>query len=100
MAQTKREEQRPPLDLKTSERLGTTARAVAQGIGHAFTGDYTTQIADRLIAKSDRSAPPAIRAGELCPALVCRSQSVLGGRFIEKEASGGFHKLIGFSLSA
>jgi len=36
-------EQPQPLDLKTSERLGTTARAVAQGIGHTIKGDYTTQ---------------------------------------------------------
>ena len=43
MEATKQEEQPQPLDLETSERLGTTARAVAQGIVHSVKGDYTTQ---------------------------------------------------------
>jgi hypothetical protein len=31
-------EQPQPLDLETSERLGTSARAIAQGIGHTVKG--------------------------------------------------------------
>lgn len=40
-------EQPQPLDLGTSERLGTTARAVAQGVAHTVKGDYTTQKGER-----------------------------------------------------
>jgi hypothetical protein len=40
MTETKREEQPQPLDLDTAERLGTTGRAVAQGIAHTLKGDY------------------------------------------------------------
>jgi hypothetical protein len=47
MTETKRQEQPQPLDLKTSERLGTTARAVAQGVVHTIKGDYTTQQGER-----------------------------------------------------
>src|SRR5207237_3897267 len=44
---------------------------------------------------SDGSAQPTIRVGELCVALVCRSKSLFGGRFIGAETRGGLHKLIG-----
>lgn len=47
MQDTKRQEQPQPLDLETSERLGTTSRAVAQGIVHTVKGDYTTQKGER-----------------------------------------------------
>jgi hypothetical protein len=43
MTETKREEQPQPLDLETSERLGTTARAVGQGIVETVKREYTTQ---------------------------------------------------------
>lgn len=43
MEAPKREEQSQAFDLETSERLGTTARAVAQGVVHTVKGDYTTQ---------------------------------------------------------
>jgi hypothetical protein len=52
MTETKREEQPQPLDLDTAERLGTTGRAVAQGIAHTLKGDYTSQ-------KGEREAAPA-----------------------------------------
>jgi hypothetical protein len=52
MTETKREEQPQPLDLDTGERLGTTGRAVAQGIAHTLKGDYTSQ-------KGEREAAPA-----------------------------------------
>ncbi|MFN2531801.1 MAG: hypothetical protein ABR555_10930 [Pyrinomonadaceae bacterium] len=52
-AQTQRE-QPQPLDLKTSERLSTTARAVGQGIVHTVKGDYTTQKGQReAVASSE-----------------------------------------------
>jgi hypothetical protein len=47
MTQAKREEQPQPMDLETNERLGTTGRAVAQGIVHTVKGDYTTQKGER-----------------------------------------------------
>jgi hypothetical protein len=47
MTQAKRQEQPQPMDLKTNERLGTTGRAVAQGIVHTVKGDYTTQKGER-----------------------------------------------------
>src|SRR5215216_1752747 len=47
MSDPKREERPQPLDLETSERLGTTARAVAQGVVHTIKGDYTTQKGER-----------------------------------------------------
>lgn len=47
MSEPKREEKPQPLDLETSERLGTTARAVAQGVVHTIKGDYTTQKGER-----------------------------------------------------
>src|SRR5215213_8274438 len=47
MTDPKREERPQPLDLETSERLGTTARAIAQGVVHTIKGDYTTQKGER-----------------------------------------------------
>jgi hypothetical protein len=43
MARTKRQEQPQPLDLKTGERLASTARAVGQGIAHELRGEHETQ---------------------------------------------------------
>lgn len=43
MTETTREEQPQPLDLETSERLGTTARAVGQGVVETIKREYTTQ---------------------------------------------------------
>ncbi|MFN2493760.1 MAG: hypothetical protein ABR501_12855 [Pyrinomonadaceae bacterium] len=54
MENTKREEQPQPLDVETSERLGTTARAVAQGIVHTVKGDYTTQKGAREIVPAEQ----------------------------------------------
>src|SRR5437763_13602061 len=41
--ETKRHEQPQPLDLETSARLGSTARAVGQGIAHKLQGEHETQ---------------------------------------------------------
>jgi len=41
--EAKRQEQPQPLDLETSERLGSTARAVGQGIAHKLQGEHETQ---------------------------------------------------------
>ena len=38
-----RKEQPQPLDLETSERLGSTARAVGQGIAHKLQGEHETE---------------------------------------------------------
>src|SRR3954464_6298426 len=43
----KRREQPQPMDLDTGERLGTTLRAVSQGISHKFKGEHETQRGDR-----------------------------------------------------
>src|SRR5207248_1107547 len=40
---TKREQQPQPKDLTTGERLATTGRAVAQGIGHKLRGHHETE---------------------------------------------------------
>jgi hypothetical protein len=55
MADAKAQREQPqPLDLETSERLGTTARAVGQGIVHTVKGDYTTQKGEReAVASSE-----------------------------------------------
>jgi len=52
MVETRRQEKPQPLDLDTNERLGTTGRAVTQGIIHTLKGDYTSQ-------KGEREAAPA-----------------------------------------
>jgi len=46
-------EQPQPLDLETSERLGTTARAVVQGVAHTVKGDYTTQKGEQGTVAAD-----------------------------------------------
>jgi hypothetical protein len=43
MPTTKRKQRPQPLDLKTSQRLATTARAVVQGITHELRGKHETQ---------------------------------------------------------
>jgi hypothetical protein len=47
MTETKKPEQPQPLDLETSERLGSTARAVGQGIAHKLQGEHETQKGER-----------------------------------------------------
>jgi hypothetical protein len=44
---TKREQPQPK-DLTTSERLATTGRAVAQGVGHKFKGEHETDDGGRF----------------------------------------------------
>jgi hypothetical protein len=53
MTETRRQEQPQPLDLETSERLGTTGRAVGQGIFHTVKGDYTTQKGERGVVAAE-----------------------------------------------
>lgn len=43
MAKSRKEERPQPKDLNTKERLGTTMRAVGQGIGHELQGRHETQ---------------------------------------------------------
>jgi hypothetical protein len=54
MTETKRQEQPQPMDLETSERLGSTGRAVAQGIVHTLKGDHTTQKGERETVAAER----------------------------------------------
>jgi hypothetical protein len=76
MAETKREEQPQPLDLKTSERLGSTARAVGQGIAHKLQGEHETQKGARQTVAEDEVQ----KIIESWPA----AQKNIAGQMIEK----------------
>jgi hypothetical protein len=54
MAETKRKAQPQPKDLKTGQRLATTARAVAQGIGHTLRRRHETQKGKQYLVSEAR----------------------------------------------
>jgi hypothetical protein len=76
MAGTKRQEQPQPLDLKTGERLGSTARAVGQGIAHELRGEHETQ----------KGARQTVAAGEVEKIVESWpvAQKNIAGQMIEK----------------
>ncbi|PYS75291.1 MAG: hypothetical protein DMF66_19920, partial [Acidobacteria bacterium] len=51
--ETIRHEQPQPLELDTGERLGSTARAVGQGIAHKLQGEHETQKGARQTVAAD-----------------------------------------------
>ena len=76
MAETKRKEQPQPLDLDTGERLGSTARAVGQGIAHKLQGEHETQKGARQMV----AAAEVEKIIENWPA----AQKNIAGQMIEK----------------
>jgi hypothetical protein len=56
MTKTKRKEQPQPMDLDTGERLGSTARAVGQGIAAKLRGKHETQKGRRQVVNEARIA--------------------------------------------
>src|ERR687884_2080456 len=76
MAETKKQEQPQPLDLGTGERLGSTARAVGQGIAHKLQGEHETQKGARQMV----AAAEVEKIIENWPA----AQKNIAGQMIEK----------------
>ena len=56
MTKTKRKEQPQPMDLDTSERLASTARAVGQGMANKLRGRHETQKGRRQVVNEARIA--------------------------------------------
>jgi hypothetical protein len=76
MIETKRKEQPQPLDLETGERLGSTARAVGQGIAHKLQGEHETEKG----ARQTVAAAEVEKIIESWPA----AQKNIAGQMIEK----------------
>ena len=74
--ETARQEQPQPLDLDTGERLGSTARAVGQGIAHKLQGEHETE-------KGARQAVAAAEVQKIIESWPA-AQKNIAGQMIEK----------------